>query len=192
MKYIKLFITFIFYLFTALFIFPLFFSLFYILLSRKKNNIKKADAVVVFGAKVKPSGPSYTLLNRTKHAAKIFLEKNTHTIIVSGNGKDNEPEEMKKILIKQGIPEKTIIMDNHGFNTLKTIKKVKQISSEKQWENIVMVSSKYHLARIKIFCKREGIKHQVSAPDTILFSKLYYFYFRETIAVLYYLIFRTK
>ncbi len=176
-------------IFASVFFIPLIFSLTYIFIKRIKVKNYKAELAVVFGAKVKPAGPSYTLLNRTKHAANLYKNKLVDYIMVSGNGNENEPAEMKKILLNCGVEEKAVILHNQGYNSRKTIRRALALCLQNNWKNTIMVSSKYHLARIHLLSKKEKLKIQISAPDTIYFKKLIYFYFREAIAILYYLLF---
>lgn len=169
---------------------PLLVSLIFILFHTRSGTLLKSDAIVVFGAAVhKNIGPSYTLRNRTLHAAELFKKKLAKYIVVSGAGNENEPLEMKKILVNDGIPEKFILIDNNGYNTKMTIINVKKIMKKQDWKKIIMVSSKYHLGRIHLLSYRKGIPYQGSAPKSIFFAKLLYFYFRECVALIYYLIF---
>jgi vancomycin permeability regulator SanA len=170
-------------------VFPLLICFLFILSRKKGSELIQSDAAIVFGAKVKATGPSYTLLNRTEHAAYLYKKGFCKYILVSGAGNQDEPHAMEKILINNGIPEASIIKDLYGHTTKKTIQNAKKIMNENSWKSVIMVSSKYHLARISVACKKERIKYAGSAPDTIKFAKLNYFYIRETFALLYYLIF---
>ncbi len=169
---------------------PFIISCFWVLSqSSGSKRLSPANAAVVYGAGVKDTGPSYTLINRTLHAAHLYKNNLVQFIFISGSGKDRETDEMLKMLIRENIPKDKIFMDPKGFNTLATVQNFKKLMTKQGWKNAIMVSSKYHLARIRFFCKKNNISYQGSAPESIFFPKLPYFYFRETVALLYYLIF---
>ena len=60
---------------------------------------------------------------------------------------------MKKFAVKQGIPFNKIITENKSFNTIENISFSKSIIDQHKWKSIILVSSKYHIPRIKMICK---------------------------------------
>ena len=178
------------FLFLIMFTLPFIISLITVFIYSFGSKLINVDAAVVFGAAAySEDNPSYTLLVRTVKAAELYKKGLVKFVIVSG---DNiEPDEMKKILLDRGVDSKKIILDKLGTNTLLTVKNAKKILSEKGLSGAIMVSSDYHLARICLFIKREGIEYFGTPAKSRFFPKIIYYYFREVIALMYYFIFKS-
>lgn len=80
-----------------------------------------ADYMILLGAKVKGTEPSYSLQYRIDKAAE-YLKTHEQTIVIvsggKGKGEDiSEARAMKKGLMKQSIAEQRIIMEDRSTNT---------------------------------------------------------------------------
>lgn len=78
-------------------------------------------------------------------------------ILVSGDNhkKDyNEPEEMKKALMKKGIPEKMIYLDFAGFRTLDSVVRAKDVFGQYQ---LTIISQRFHNERAIYLAEKNGI-----------------------------------
>lgn len=79
-------------------------------------------------------------------------------ILISGdNCKEsyNEPEEMKKALMEEGIPEEVIYLDYAGFRTLDSVVRAKEIFGQNQF---TIISQKFHNERAIYLAEKNGIK----------------------------------
>lgn len=127
-----------------------------------KDNLFKADLIVVLGSKVSPDGdPSLGLSARLNKAIDIYNEGYAPKILVSGGtGKEGYDESlaMANYLIKRGIPSKSIIRDAEGNNTRATANHTYQYMQQNQLSSVIIVSQYYHIARIKLAFKKLGIK----------------------------------
>ena len=85
--------------------------------------------------------------NRMLAAAELYrLGKITH-IIVSGDNRTrfyNEPMEMKKALMKLGVPDAAITLDYAGLRTLDSIIRSKEIFGQ---EEIIIITQPFHSYR---------------------------------------------
>lgn len=78
-------------------------------------------------------------------------------ILVSGDNRKkeyNEPEEMKKALMKNGIPEKIIYLDSAGFRTLDSVVRAKDIFGQYQ---LTIISQQFHNERAIYLAEKYGI-----------------------------------
>ncbi len=85
--------------------------------------------------------------NRITATVELYKQGKIAYILISGdNGRKgyNEPEEMKKDLIKQGIPKNKIYLDYAGFRTLDSIIRAKKIFGQKK---LIVISQKFHNER---------------------------------------------
>ncbi len=124
-----------------------------------KQNTKNKPIWLVLGASVNPDGnPSDILKDRLDTAKEYYNKWIISKIIVSGdNGKKyyNEPINMQKYLIKNGIAPKDIYVDYAGFDTYDSIYRANYIFGAK---NLVIFSQRYHLPRAVYIWKKLWLK----------------------------------
>ncbi len=127
---------------------------FYVLIFWEKNYFKEIEKLpkskygLVFWASVnKDWTPSLVLKDRLDISIKAYKAWKVEKIIVSGfasNDWYNEPEWMKKYLIKSWVWKKDIILDNKWIDTFNSIKEAKKIV----WnEKIIFFSQDFQLKR---------------------------------------------
>lgn len=114
----------------------------------------KVDAAVVLGAQVLPNGtPSYSLQERLDTAIGLYNQGLAPMLIMSG-GIDvegtNEAKAMKDYAVSRGVPESAILLDEYGNNTEASAKNTGRMFGEQGFERVAVVSSFYHMARIKM------------------------------------------
>lgn len=153
---------------------------------------RPADAAVVFGAAVSPTGePSLSLADRTRTAAALYRAGMVKYLVLSG-GHDpadpiSEPEAMRRLAMELGVPESAIILDESGVNTLATVKRAVGLARERDWRSVLMVSQGWHLARIKLFSERQGLRcYTVPAMETRPLHRESFYVMRESAAILWY------
>jgi sanA protein len=91
--------------------------------------------------------PNKYFLYRIEAAVQLYQAKKIQYILVSGDNHRNdynEPEEMKKALIKKGIPESSILMDYAGFRTLDSVVRAKIVFGK---ERFMIISQRFHNER---------------------------------------------
>lgn len=119
------------------------------------------DAIIVLGAQVKPDGvPSLQLQWRLDAAAEAWQERNC-LIVVCGAQGANEPATeasvMRDELIKQGVAEKAILMDDKSFNTRQNIANAVALLEGRDVDHVLIVTSDYHLPRAMAIAEDAGL-----------------------------------
>lgn len=132
----------------------------------------KVDHVIVLGCGIWPDGrPTLSLASRLDKAISYY-EENTHVnIIVSGGQGPNEPfpeaVAMKEYLIKRGVPEEKIIVEDKSTSTRENFEYTRRLidpSFEKSIK-VIFVTNDFHVLRSKILAKRFGFEaYAISAP----------------------------
>jgi uncharacterized SAM-binding protein YcdF (DUF218 family) len=122
---------------------------------------EKADALIVLGAQVQPSGePSVQLAWRLEAALEVFHQKPV-PIVVSGGQGGNEPrpegEVMRDWLIEKGVPPDKILVDSISANTRQNILHAISLLSGLNIQNIRIITSDYHLPRALAIARDEGL-----------------------------------
>lgn len=156
-----------------------------------KDDIN-APYAVILGAQVRGESPSNTLYRRLEAGAEYARKYPDSKIILSGGKgpgeKISEAEAMKRYLVSKGIQESRIIKEDKSENTLQNLENTKKIIENLNKEsgtnsnNIVVVTSNFHMFRAKFLAERAGL-NAYSCPASILNWLVPASYVREYFAV---------
>jgi vancomycin permeability regulator SanA len=121
---------------------------------------RPADVIVVFGARVDPSGKaSIALADRVYTSVQLYKEGLAPVIIMSGgiepNG-NNEAAVMKQLAVSEGVPASAILTDANGFDTQASVNDTTAMFRADGYGTVLAVSHFYHLPRIKLTYARAG------------------------------------
>jgi len=97
---------------------------------------------------------NYFFYNRIMAAEDLFKSGKIKVIIISGDNSlsyYNEPEDMKKELVKAGIPDSVIYLDYAGFRTFDSMIRAKEIFGQTKF---IVVSQKFHNERAIFIARR--------------------------------------
>jgi len=128
------------------------------------NKRERADSkyCIVLGAGVHGTTPS-RVLNQRIHAAYDFLTKYPDTIAIlsggQGKGEDiTEASAIKDHLVKMGIDEKRLILEERSTNTKENLKYSKEILEKiaPNTTEVTIITSDTHLYRACYLAKKEG------------------------------------
>jgi SanA protein len=91
--------------------------------------------------------PNPFFLERIAAAALLYRQGKVSRFLLSGDNRTrfyNEPEEMRKALIKEGIPPEIITLDYAGLRTLDSVVRSKEIFGQNK---IIIVTQPFHCYR---------------------------------------------
>lgn len=122
-------------------------------------------------------------INRIRAASLLYKKGKISYILVSGDNRHasyNEPREMIKALIKEGVPKEVIVADFAGFSTIDSIVRASKVF---MLDKVTVISQSFHNERALYIANNEGIEaigFNASDPP----SKWAHFivYFREFFA----------
>ncbi len=126
---------------------------------------RPADAAVVFGARVYPSGsPSPLLADRIRTGVELYRSGLVTTLVMSGgDGADgfNEARVMRDEAIRLGVASSAIVLDDAGDTTEATVADTVALLTARNGgrlpARIIAVSQAYHLPRIQLSFATAGI-----------------------------------
>jgi vancomycin permeability regulator SanA len=132
---------------------------------------RPADVAVVFGAQVHPGGaPSQTLAWRVDTACELYEDGLVERLVMSGGVGDtgyDEGQVMRDRAIERGVPASAIIVDSQGLNTEATVTNTTRLMEAQGLDRVLAVSNAYHLPRIKLEYRRQGLEvFTVPAEET--------------------------
>lgn len=114
----------------------------------------RVDAIIVFGASVRATGPSPMLRDRLDTALEQYRLGRSDRILVSGDHGTrayNEVQAMKDYLLEHGVPAEDIFMDHAGFDTYSTLYRARDIFGI---ERAILCTQRYHLYRACYIARR--------------------------------------
>ena len=145
-----------------------------------------ADVAVVFWNTVNPDGTLSTRLEkRLESGLNLYRTGRVQKLIVSGwFGKEGflEGDVMRDYLVRNGVPEWAILVDNAWNNTLATVKNVLKLENSLQYKSIIVVSQYFHITWIKKLFRENGYTNVTSVSPKYFEIRDIYSLLREFIA----------
>ena len=120
------------------------------------------QAVIVLGCKVRGTAPSLMLFRRISAARDILTDNPEMVAVVSGGQGDNEQISeaacMRKELIRMGISEDRILMEDKSASTSENLRFSKQVLEENGITGSLLIATDgYHEMRAQLLAKKEGL-----------------------------------
>jgi uncharacterized SAM-binding protein YcdF (DUF218 family) len=132
------------------------------------EEVRPADAIVVFGAAEYSGHPSPVLRARLDHAFDLFARRIAPVVITTGGAaadpRFSEGGVGRDYLMHRGIPERDVIAETQGNDTAQSAARVAVIMRANGLHSCVAVSDAYHVFRIKKLLEHEGIRQVYVAP----------------------------
>ena len=122
------------------------------------TKLENIDCIIVLGAGIRGDKPSHMLEDRLFEAIKLYNNKVSPKIIMSGDHGRQDYDEvniMKNFAIEKGVPSEDIFMDHAGFSTYESIYRAKEVFKAKK---VVIVTQKYHLYRALYIANQLGVE----------------------------------
>lgn len=137
-----------------------------------REDSSQASVIMVLGAGVDGRVPSLTLAQRLDCAVDLAKIKPDMKIIVSGGigpGEDvTEADAMETYLVKKGISKERIIKEDKSTSTYENFKYSQAVYKNvigQKLNNVLVITSDFHMMRSKFLASRLGIKiYSYSAP----------------------------
>ncbi len=132
----------------------------------------KVDYVIILGAGLNGEQMTITFQNRVDKGLD-FLQKNPDPKVIVSGGKGyaetiSEAEAMKRYLVRKGIPEDRIIMEDRSTNTAENFRFSRELINPAEYQGkpeILIVTSEFHMFRAKMLASRNGfIPYGLPAP----------------------------
>lgn len=154
------------------------------------NDVSGATVALVLGTSNKLTNglPNPFFNNRIATAAMLYKEGKVTHFILSGDNRTiyyNEPSEMRKALLKWGVPDSVITLDYAGLRTLDSIVRCKEIFGQ---DKIIIITQPFHSYRalfISHYYNMDAVAIIAQEPIEEAAFKVYFReYFARTKAIL--------
>lgn len=153
----------------------------------------QSNTVIVLGCKVDDNGPSRMLQERLD-AADSYLEDHPDAIIIvtGGQGSDEpetEADAMQKYLVKKGIDQNRIFVENKSTSTRENLRNAADIMLKHNLSSpALIVTNEFHVLRAQMIARSIGMHASTLPARTAVFYFGPYF-IRELYGVLSQIIF---
>lgn len=136
-----------------------------------EQELRPADAIVVFGAAEYAGHPSPVWRLRLDHAYDLFQQHLAPVVITTGgSGADphfSEGGVGHDYLMHRGIPDFSLIAETQGSDTSQSAERVGVIMRANHMKTCIAVSDAYHVFRIRRLLQHEGVQVYVAPrPDS--------------------------
>lgn len=188
--YLRAFVNTIFVL-AGIFVFTIIFintNLSYTKASEIKNS--KNNVAVVLGAAVWSNNkPSPSLASRVDKAAELYNQGIVQKIQLTGGnapGELSEAEVSLNYILKKNVKRKDILIEKSTTSTIEQVRFIKyKLLSEKQMNDVIIVSDIYHIHRVKEICKFYNLKAKVTSSKlNFKTDKIVFYQLKECMALL--------
>ncbi|GAB0175141.1 MAG: ElyC/SanA/YdcF family protein [Candidatus Altimarinota bacterium] len=151
---------------------------------RNPDLLPKNHVGLLLGTTPSINGVNNVFFSTRIEAAKVLFERGKiEHILVSGDNSTkayNEPEAMRKALLKAGIPESAITLDYAGFRTLDSVVRAKEIFG--QGSGFTIISQPFHVERALFLARSNHIEAIGYGSANVSLSLGLYTYIREIAA----------
>ena len=124
----------------------------------KVADVPKAEVAIVPGALVEPDGDmSVMLAARVQQASRLWHADRVEKILVSGDHgawRYDEPDTMRKALVRDGVAPEDVFEDHAGFDTWATMVRARQIFGV---HDAVVITQGFHMPRALYLADAAGI-----------------------------------
>ena len=123
------------------------------------HDMPACKTAVVLGTSryVKGGAPNPWFHYRISAAAELYHSGKIEYLILSGDNRSrfyNEPEQMRRELIKYDVPDNVMYLDYAGLRTLDSMVRSKEVFGQ---DSIIVVSQKFHNQRAVFLARLHGI-----------------------------------
>lgn len=121
-------------------------------------DVPRTEVAIVPGALVQPNGKMSGMLgDRVRQAARLWHAGKVQKILVSGDHGQwsyDEPDTMRKALVRRGVTPRDIFEDHAGFDTWQTMVRARSIFGV---DRAVVVTQGFHMPRALFLAEQAGI-----------------------------------
>lgn len=155
---------------------------------------EKPNMVVVLGCQLWGEEPSPMLKKRLDKAYDLLVKYPDVPVVVTGGQGDDEVisegEGMKRYLMRRGISEDRIIVEDKSTSTYENIKNAFEITDSMGLSrDITIATSEFHVYRASLMAKKEGAGEVTSAPSFTDINLLPTYWVREWLGISHFLVF---
>jgi uncharacterized SAM-binding protein YcdF (DUF218 family) len=135
-----------------------------------RDGAVRSDAIVVLGAAQYAGRPSPVLRARLDHAVALWKRDLAPWLVLTGGtgagDTTSEAAVSRRYVLRQGIPDSIILLENHGRTTSASLEAVSNMLSTRRLNQAILVSDPFHMLRLRIIAGSFGLRSVTSPTRT--------------------------
>ncbi|HEV7887984.1 MAG TPA: YdcF family protein [Acidimicrobiales bacterium] len=135
----------------------------------KRDEARRAQAVLVFGAAQYNGRPSPVLRARLDHAAALYKRGYADTVVVTGGRRPGdrftEASVSADYLIKAGVPDSAVLREVSGRTSWQSLASSAAFLKQRGITRVILVSDGFHALRVRAMADELGLTAYTS-PST--------------------------
>lgn len=148
------------------------------------NQVPAKNIALVLGTSkyFRTGKPNLFFYNRIEAARKLYHEGKVKFFILSGDNSlayYNEPQDMKKALVKAGIPDSVIQLDYAGFRTFDSVVRSKKVFDQ---TSVIIITQEFHIFRALFISNYYGMSSVGFVAEKVEMKHSFYTKTREYLA----------
>lgn len=147
--------------------------------AEEMNGPPWADCILILGAGLWGSRPSFILEDRLKVGLGLYRAKRSRKILLSGDHVHpsyDETNTMRRWLERHGVPPEDIFMDHAGIDTFSSMQRAKTIFGASK---VIVVTQAFHLQRALYIGRHMGLEAEGVPADLQAYRRIRQHRFRE-------------
>ena len=136
------------------------------------DGAREADAIIVLGAAQWNGQPSPVLQERLDHALELYEEGFAPLVVLTGGKQEadtfTEATTGYNYLRDRGVPDEALLKEVDGTSTWDSLRAVRRFLSERDVDEVVLVTDDYHAYRVEAIAEEVGFDASVSPTDSLL------------------------
>lgn len=123
----------------------------------KSLPVCKTGIVLGTSAHLSNGSDNLYFINRIDAAVKLIAAGKVRKLILSGDNRVdlyNEPKDMRKALLKKGVPDSCIVLDYAGLRTFDSMVRCKEVFGQ---DSVIVISQQFHNARALFIASKIGL-----------------------------------
>ena len=136
----------------------------------RRDDARRADAIIVLGAAQFDGRPSKILVARLDHAVALYRRGIAPVVVVTGGRQTGdrftEASVAASYLHDQRVPESAILRETMGTSSWQSLEAAARFLKARRLTSVVLVSDPYHSARIEDVAHDVGLTAATSPTRT--------------------------
>ena len=136
----------------------------------RRDEARKVEAIVVFGAAQYNGRPSPVLRARLDHTAALYKRGLSDVVVVTGGAQPGdratEASTSAAYLKQNGVPEKALLREVRGHDSWESLASAANFLRQRGRKRVLLVSDPFHSARVAAMADELGLDAYVSPTRT--------------------------
>jgi uncharacterized SAM-binding protein YcdF (DUF218 family) len=142
-----------------------------VVVASRRDDARRADAIVVLGAAQYDGEPSPVLRARLDHAVALYRKGLAGTLVVTGGRQPGDRfseahASARYLTERKGVPEDDVLWEPYGRTTWEQLASVARFLERRDMDEVVLVSDPFHAKRVEAIAEDRGLDAAVSPTHT--------------------------